>query len=768
MMETNIRLTSHGANIYLDTRILIVEGQQVSHELLQRLCTILQKRYRVAAVPYRNARSWNLLALTREPVEPLAEQGENWHIEGRDTGESRRLQFSTPQHQDTMALLLERSFLVEIRRRTDLWTLDSPRIWYESTPFKHLNDICAYRRHNVSVIPIDLVGLGLVVHVETAFFTTLTVSDYLQNGNPGSDRDGLHERFDFLTRRQQGQKGTLLYDLGASKHKCYFEEFLHGVTCDTTGPMRVQGQTYSSLFEYYQERHPEASVRAKDPVAKVSFPGLDRPQCVAANKLRLRLMNEALPQQLKQVDKISPDERSKLINGFLAKLAPKPFGKGQPGIMETFWQPSKDRAFCVRPPALLFGQGKELPPPAAESIEAYSDYYKQRLRLLNEAGCFYVPPAVERIIHFSVPDKGPEEMTSRFSYEMIRLLSRWTKKNIQAEVDRYSTVGEAVSTLRSKAQTGMVVFTFEDEDPSTYFNLAYDLKSWRIKRVTYHELEARFSALISTERRSIPNAPRAREIRDWHSFIEMNALDVVQQLNCVPWSLVTPLDYEAMMVIDVGEDRRHFALSLLICRSRNAQPSFWLDTIVYQKIDHKNETINEIVLRDAVTDLVKRANSKNFSPITALLILRDGRECGREIEAIRDSQIALQEVGLFSPNIVVDIVDFHKRSLKGIRLWEHNGLRRVNVLEGTSLIPDKKTAVLANTGAATLNQGTSDPLILVATSEGVDMVRATRFVHSAAQLNWSSPRVAQRFPLPLKRTDDDLRNRSAQEIKRYR
>ena len=87
-------------------------------------------------------------------------------------------------------------------------------------------------------------------------------------------------------------------------------------------------------------------------------------------------------------------------------------------------------------------------------------------------------------------------------------------------------------------------------------------------------------------------------------------------------------------------------------------------------------------------------------------------------------------------------------------------------LEATAVLLDARTVVLVNTGAATLTQGTAEPIVLVARGEGVDMKAVAEYVHATSQLNWSSPRVAQKLPLPLKRTDDELKNRAAQEIRR--
>jgi len=112
-------------------------------------------------------------------------------------------------------------------------------------------------------------------------------------------------------------------------------------------------------------------------------------------------------------------------------------------------------------------------------------------------------------------------------------------------------------------------------------------------------------------------------------------------------------------------------------------------------------------------------------------------------------------------------VDFHKNSVKGIRLWDRGRSGEVrHCLEGTTLLLDDRTVVLVNTGAATLTQGSAEPIMLIGRSDSIDMKAVAEYVHATSQLNWSSPRVAQRLPLPLKRTDDELKNRAAQEIRR--
>ena len=70
--------------------------------------------------------------------------------------------------------------------------------------------------------------------------------------------------------------------------------------------------------------------------------------------------------------------------------------------------------------------------------------------------------------------------------------------------------------------------------------------------------------------------------------------------------------------------------------------------------------------------------------------------------------------------------------------------------------------------AGTLTQGTAEPLLVMALEGGTPVVEATDALAASAQLNWSNPGIAQRLPLPFKRTDEVLKKRSEQEIRRLR
>lgn len=87
-------------------------------------------------------------------------------------------------------------------------------------------------------------------------------------------------------------------------------------------------------------------------------------------------------------------------------------------------------------------------------------------------------------------------------------------------------------------------------------------------------------------------------------------------------------------------------------------------------------------------------------------------------------------------------------------------------IEGSAVRLSDRVVVAQFTGAATLHQGTAEPVILVSRSDNA--IKATEDEFDLAQCNWASPSVAQRLAVELKRTDDELSHRMAQEVRRIR
>ena len=261
-------------------------------------------------------------------------------------------------------------------------------------------------------------------------------------------------------------------------------------------------------------------------------------------------------------------------------------------------------------------------------------------------------------------------------------------------------------------------------------------------------------------------------MRDWNSFIELSAQDVIQMMEIIPFLVDEQFPYEGQLAIDVGEKRRYFSISLLICRGQG-QPDFYLRTVVLPKADHKKEEINKIHLMDEIVGLFKKIGFRKFDSLKSLLILRDGGVCGEELEGLKNVVSELISLKFLENETIVHGVDFHKSSEKEIRFWEKNKdaiTQRINVMEGSGIIIGPKTLVLSNTGRSTISQGTTEPVTIIVwddpINKGIDLEIVAFAVFISAQFNWGSPGKAQRLPIYFKRTDEELKKEYSQEVRR--
>ena len=247
----------------------------------------------------------------------------------------------------------------------------------------------------------------------------------------------------------------------------------------------------------------------------------------------------------------------------------------------------------------------------------------------------------------------------------------------------------------------------------------------------------------------------------------MNAYDVLQQMDGIPFRIPSLGYYEGALAIDVGHDRRYVAISLLIGRDATKAPSFRIVTDVHPKADYKQETINPTILADMIVQLFGKVFRGKYDPLRSLIILRDGEFRGQEHQGVAAAILRLKEKKILETDSFTTSAELHKSSQKSIRLWERGADGSVsNPLEGTAVVISSSMSVLTTTGVGTLNQGTAEPMAITCQEGRESLIRATEAVSISAQLNWSSPTVAQRLPLFFKRTDEELQIRAAQEIRR--
>ncbi|MEM9954176.1 MAG: hypothetical protein AAF846_21375 [Chloroflexota bacterium] len=758
-IESNIALVPYGENLYLNVREGIVEGTDLTPDIVEKACRTLVFQRGIAAMPHPTKRNRVLIAASHS-IRDVKLQGINWAVSIKDSGQSaHQYRWRNLGDRYLIAELVQRTLEAYLELETSYWTLDSPHIWYEEAPFDTQQGVRAFRRFTVGAIPLDEEGLGLAVDVSTAFFSKKSLAYYFELGLNESENKKRQQKFDKLTNRQKGQKGTLWYKTQDNEGKCYFVSAPEGVTCANTGQIVARGTSYNSLYHYYQSNYPEFDIKPNARAVKVSFDGYGKASWVAAECLFIRVMNDNLPRSLKQVDKIVSSERRDMLQTFWNDLPGNPLGRIIRGeIQELFWQPSEERVVSMRLPDLLFRGNHRLSGPNSQNTGSYKQYFRTRQQTLYDVGCYSTPPTMPRNIYLAVPTETSAEAVKRLRTDLNDHIKKLTGQQVSlAEPITYKSVDTAIGQLRAK-NAEMVIFVLND-DPAAYHKTAFDQK-WHIKRITQQVLESKFKRLESK-----PN--------QWDSFITMNALGIVTQLNVVPYAVETLGAYDAQLVIDVGYDRRNFALSLLIAR-QEGEPQFQLYTEVYPKPAHQHDTINPTILRDTICDLFKRAMMWG-TPLKSLLILRDGefRVLKAEKEELHEQRGVLEAVHKLSddvhltPDVRVEMADYRKSANRPIRLWTRNDTNTTQTaLEGTGVLINANHLVLATTGAATLYQGTPQPIAITADGNCTDLAAAGQSIFISAQLNWSSPKVAQRHSQPVRIVDDELQAHQAQEMRR--
>lgn len=769
MLETNMRIIRPGMNLHILVREAIVSGPNLTPELVEKSCGVIRNRFHLAAVPHPD-KSNTLYVAAKYPISPLHLDGEDWELNVTDSDQStQKLVLSTNEGEKLIPVLAERAFIAHLSTATKLWSLDSPRIWYEPSPVYVENSIAAFQRYEIGSLFIKDVGVGISVDTGIAFFSQESLDYYFDPKISPEERSVREKLFMNLIRRQDGQKGTLIYDNGRKPTKCYFVSPPQGMTCANTGSLRIKGQSYESLYDYYKATNPELTVERDTLAIRVSFLNMDRPQPVAADRVRVRIMNESLPESMRDIDKIAPNDRRNRLIDFWNQIGSMPFGKIAPGVENEFWCPSDEQIIHFDIPRLIFGNNTKLSPPQSLSGEDYLDNFKRRLQILKKAGAYQIPPNITRTIFCAYPKSLSEDTAKQLATDIASDLQRLTGKPIVFQLIGFDTVGDAIEQLRDLEQNGMVVFIL-NEEPAAYYEAEFQLPGWRIKRITQPSLEEHYNYFTNGawDRKSRSVTLDAGKSR-WSGYINMITLDVIQQLDVTPYRIDTTGPYEANLIIDVGHDRRFFAVSLLIARASEKSPSFRLISHTQHKVDHKEEAVNPIILADEVVALFDRLPRK-FDPLGSLLIMRDGRLVKKEPEGLVNAVNRLKDKGYILRDAQIDWIDVRKDTLKVIRLWdvdEKNGFAD-NPFMGTGVKLNERMIIMVNTGYPTLTQATADPILIVANGHCNNVIDAAQANFSGAQMNWSSPRVAQRLHIGMKRTDEDLKSRSAQEVRRLK
>jgi hypothetical protein len=754
VMETNIRFIQPGDALFLKARKVTLSKTDLSIDQLHTICTILKNR-KIAATPYfENGKAFLLTEyrdLLRSQVIDL-ESADNTGAQIAIAIESIDELITLELHEPRQRRMIEELYLkraqINILNNTGFKVISkSPNVYYDTQVLTDdedpENDIVAYRRFYVFSEYFEGRGLGFGVDVGNSYFTKHSVEWYFANS--------LQSRFHELRERQSTEyKGTLLYKGPNGNIRCYFDRYDGNKTLQNTDSFVIKGRKFANSYEYFREVYPMFQVKPTDKVAYVSFKGMGT-KPVPAKCLYLSISTE----NQNDDDKYTAQQKRNLIDGFWKKVG-HPFGKNYLALKPEYYTPSPDDGGIFDMPEITFSNGFVLRPPAYKNGYIYKKYFLNKYHALKENGCFYVPPMMERNIHFAFPKDLDSRTRNKLMEDLLKDTSQLTDKAIDP-TDHVYEKGQQLTTiydLKNNYEKGVVVFVFDNNDPAVYYTISQELKGWKIIKMTKQELVRKFHKLTTHN--------KGKSI--WENYVSLNAFKIVTELGCIPYIFKEQLHYPAQLVIDVSENYTHFGLGLLIWTSGMSKPLF--DYVIRPNPDSRNDLINPLLLEKYLTELLsKHASEFQKLGITDLLVLRDGIENRSEYDVFVNVIGKLKsKPGGLPGDFDFTFIEYHKKSQKSLRFFESERGEVKNPFEGSWLKINDATAVLMNTGMGTLTQGTSSPVLIRSNYKKVDLTHVLRDIFLTSQLTFSSPRVAQKQTYLAKRIDDLLRERRAQEV----
>jgi hypothetical protein len=773
MIETSSKIVQFKNDLSMIIKKYEVVGHELKPDQQMKLISILE-RIGIIAIrsnEYNSERGKHMFCVLTEysekmPTKPI--NVDQWDYSFNQLGNAIKIEIKNPNQRSFIEDFYLRKAQHILKGENRLWVYkgNSGRQFYEISPFNSSDEIDGYRRYDLSTKYIEDIGLSINVEVKTAYFTKFPVEYYFLNN--------LEEKFAKLSERYKDleylkYKGTLLFKGPNYFTKCYFVEFCRELNLSTTPSFSINSKKYEHAYDYYRKEYPEYGVKPDDTAALVSFPFGDntrRENYVPAKKIFLRVMNSALEGDLSREDKINPKERKIFVTNFWDKLGNKPFGDNYAGLESDFYRPSARNSGSIKLPTLKFGNKVKLKPPQILNKEEYKSHYRKVLENLGKNGCYFVPKVMDRNLHFVFPKNVSDKAKERFVDDLTKTISIITKYDIEPIVNPYEDATSACMDLQNSDQPGMVAFVFENVDPATYYNISYELSSWKIKRITSYELNKKFNRMELEKKYSFSSTKKMKEERKWDSFINLIAFGIVQELGCIPYTFEEKLNYGMHIVIDVSEKFQFFGIGLMIYSDEMPYPV--IDSITKPK-RKRNDIIEPPILEKYFREILKRnsATIKQYE-ITKVLALRDGQEFGTEYDSL--NKVITEFKGNELPdNFSLDFVEYHKNTANEVRLWESVNARETqNVLEGTYVKLDNKTLLLATTGVGTLGQGTARPILIYAKHANPDLDKIAFDVFISSQLNYNSPSVSQRLTLLAKRIDDLLLEKKAQYVEQLR
>jgi len=159
-----------------------------------------------------------------------------------------------------------------------------------------------------------------------------------------------------------------------------------------------------------------------------------------------------------------------------------------------------------------------------------------------------------------------------------------------------------------------------------------------------------------------------------------------------------------------------------------------------------------------VGDILRREAEGRGTPLSAVVIHRDGRVWPSEIEGIRQAIRRLKTEGHVANEARYAIIEISKTSPAPLRLYdvEHrDGGQPIvrNPLVGMAYTVGGSEAYLCTTGDPFLHQGTAHPLHVVMVDGTLPFAQCLEDLYALTALTWTQPEGCTRHPITIKLND---------------
>lgn len=248
-----------------------------------------------------------------------------------------------------------------------------------------------------------------------------------------------------------------------------------------------------------------------------------------------------------------------------------------------------------------------------------------------------------------------------------------------------------------------------------------------------------------------PGEPPVRPIRDRMgklvSYVRNCAFGMMVVNRKWPWALAAPLHYDVYVGVDVLN--RMAGLTFVYNQGQEIR---FHDHPCKQKERLTTRQLRHVLIEHLRHDL----STLRLTP-QSIVVHRDGRTFGSELEGLHAAVRELKREGLLPAEAVVGVVDIRKTTADALRLFDGedpSGVRNPTV--GSYHVLGPREGIVCTTGRPFHFPGTAKPLTAVIAEGPLDIEWVLEDLFALSQLAFTAPDKCVRLPLTIKLCDDLL------------